>query len=152
MCLLERLRNDQVVAGPIVDLDDHPAGGCGDNVSGRRRTTTTGHWAFKASVAAVDPNSRLATHPMPTDPTQTIAAVRDSAINALSGESQTMSVSTLTVLPVADDGRRCGAQCGLAVLDFGTVDVERDRWISYDAGGVHEAKWYVAVDGLIDGP
>ena len=61
----------------------------------------TGHYAFSARLAAVDPRSSLAIAPIPTEPTHTMEAFRDSLIRAVSGEPHRISVSTLTGFPVA---------------------------------------------------
>ena len=120
--------------------------------SGRRGTTTTVHRAFSATVAAVDPSNRPATHPIPADPTQTIAAVARLRDQCAVRRTPEFVGFHLHGFAGGRDSRRRGAQCALPVLDLWSIEVERDRAVSCDADGVHEAKWCLAVDGLIDGP
>ena len=61
----------------------------------------TGQYAFSARLAAVDPHSWLAIAPIPTEPTHTREAFRDSLIRAVSGEPHRISVSILTGFPFA---------------------------------------------------
>lgn len=65
------------------------------------RTIATGQCALRATLSAVEPRTVLPTRPIPTDPTQTIAAPYDSSIRPPSGDPYTMSHSTLTGSPVA---------------------------------------------------
>lgn len=100
----------------------------------------TGQDAFSASVAAVDPSSFRAMGPIPSDPTQTMAAPCDSSINAVSGgPQQDLRLDGYRLLPGGlHRGGRC-TQRRLGILDVESESVLRRGRLFFDVGDVDES-------------